>query len=253
MFMRLLHTKLKPDGLEIMKKYYEENIVPSLEQTSGCLYACLMLNSHQPDEILSMTLWESEKKANEYEHGGLFQKLMEGARPFFAESSEWKVQLTKDMTLEYAPVPEEPTVLSYSVSASSDEGNAAPADRERQSYLRIVSVKLKPGKVDEYRKLYESEIIPALRSTKGCRHAYLTTPSSSENEAISLTLWDSKAEAEAYERSGLFAQLVEKTKHLYSELFQWKMHLDHLHSGQAATSEDLEIHGYTVVTGRSFQ
>jgi heme-degrading monooxygenase HmoA len=120
-------------------------------------------------------------------------------------------------------------------------------------YLRIVSVKLKPGKLEEYKRVYESEIIPALRATKGCRHAYLTTPKTGDNEAISVTLWDSKVDADAYEQSGLFRQLLEKTKHLYSELFQWKMHLDNLHRGQAATSEDLQVHGYTVVTGRSFQ
>ena len=200
-----------------------------------------------------MTLWESQPSAEAYEKSGSFRQLMDGAKPYLADSSEWKIQLTKDMTLEYAAIPEEPTVSSYAVSMTSDTKIQAPVGQTPDTYLRIVSVKLKPGKLDEFKQLYESEIIPALQAAKGCRHAYLTTPNSQANEAISITIWDRKTDAEAYERSGLFTKLLEKTKHLYSELFQWKMHLDHQHSGQSATSEDVQVQGYSVVTGRSFQ
>jgi quinol monooxygenase YgiN len=253
MYMRLVQTKVKPDGLERMKSYYDEEILPLLQQTAGCLYAGLMQSALHPEEILSMTLWDSQSNADMYEQSGLFGRLMEGAKPFFAESSEWRIQLTKEMTLEYVPVPDDPTVLSYAVSVASDTEKLAPEGKLFNMYLRIVSVKLKPGKLEEYKRVYESEIIPALRATKGCRHAYLTTPKTGDNEAISVTVWESRVDADAYEQSGLFSQLLEKTKHLYSELFQWKMHLDNLHRGQAATSEDLQVHGYTVVTGRSFQ
>lgn len=253
MYMRLVQTKVKPDGLAMMKEYYDTNIIPALQQTAGCLYACLMRNARQPDEIISMTLWETQLHADAYEKSGPFQQLMDGAKPYLADSSEWRIQLTKEMTLEYAPVPEEPTVSSYTVSAASDTDTHAPGGQASDTYLRIVSVKLKPGKLDEYKRLYESEIIPALHVTNGCRHAYLTTPNSQGSEAISITIWERKTDAEAYERSGLFTQLLEKTKHLYSDLFQWKMHLDHQHSGQSATSEDMQVQGYSVVTGRSFQ
>ena len=244
---------MKPDGIEIMKVYYDENILPTLGRTTGCLYACLMRSANHQDEIISLTLWESQALADAYEKSGPFRELLEGAKPYLADSSELKIQLTKDMTLEYAPVPEEPTVSSYSVSVASDTNTRTPGDQARETYLRLVSVKLKPGKGDEYRRLYETEIIPALRSTKGCRHTYLTTANSQGTEAISITIWDRKSDAEAYERSGLFAHLLEKTKHLYSELFQWKLHLDHLHHGQSASSEDMQVQGYSVVTGRSFQ
>ncbi len=253
MYMRLVQTKVKPDGLEMMKEYYDKKIVPALQRTAGCLYACLMRSARQPEEIISMTLWETQPHADAYEKSGPFRQLMDGAKPYLAESSEWKIQLTKEMTLEYAPVSEEPTVSSYAVSAASDTNTHAPENQTPDTYLRLVSVKLKPGKLDEYKRMYESEIIPSLQATRGCRHAYLTTPNSQGNEAISITIWDRKTDAEAYERSGLFARLLEKTKHLYSELFQWKMHLDHQHPGQSATSEDMQVQGYSVVTGRSFQ
>jgi quinol monooxygenase YgiN len=251
--MRLVQTKVKPDGLEMMKEHYDKNILPALQRSAGCLYACLMRSARRPEEIISMTLWETQPHADAYEKSGQFRQLMDGAKPYLADTSEWKIQLTKEMTLEYAPVPEEPTVSSYAVSATSDTHTQVPGDQASDTYLRIVSVKLKPGKLDEYKRLYESEIIPALQATKGCRHAYLTTPAGEGNEAISITIWDRKTDAEAYERSGLFEKLLEKTKHLYSELFQWKMHLDHQHPGQSATSEDIQVQGYSVVTGRSFQ
>ncbi len=253
MYMRLVRTKVKPDGLEMMKEHYDKNIVPTLQRTAGCLYACLMRSARQPEEIISLTLWDSQPHADAYEKSGTFQQLLDGAKPYLADSSEWKIQLSKEMTLEYAPVPEEPTVSSYAVSAASDTNTHEPGGQASDTYLRIVSVKLKPGMLDEYKRLYESEIIPALHATKGCRHAYLTTPDSQGSDAISITIWDHKTDSEAYERSGLFMHLLEKTKHLYSDLFQWKMDSDHQHSGQSATSEDMQVQGYSVVTGRSFQ
>lgn len=252
MYMRLVQTKVKPDGLEMMKEYYDQNILPALQQTAGCLYACLMRSARQSEEIISLTLWETQSHADAYEKSGPFRQLMDGAKPYLADSSEWRIQLTKEMTLEYAPVPEEPTVSSYTVSAVSDTNTQVPGDQAPEAYLRIVSVKLKPGKLDEFKRLYELKIIPALQATRGCRHAYLTVPKGQGNEAISITIWNHKTDADAYEQSGLFARLLEKTAHLYSELFQWKMHLDHKHPGRSATSEDVQVQGYSVVTGRSF-
>lgn len=252
MYIRLVQLKLKPGTLDEARQYYEERTVPALQKTSGCLYASLMQSAQQPDEVISMTLWETQGHAEAYEQSGLFKQLLDEKRHLFAESTEWRMQLTKELKLEYTPVQEEPTVKAFPVAALSGQLKVEDVKPE-QLYLRIVSIKLKPGKAREYRTLYINEIIPALQATNGCRHAYLMLGGDESREAISVTIWDSKEAAEEYESSGRFAFLLDKVKHTFTDLFQWKMKLDRNQQTQAATSEDLRVEGFSIVTGKSFQ
>ncbi len=106
--------------------------------------------------------------------------------------------------------------------------------------------------MEEFKKLYSAVIIPALKNTKGCQYAYLTESMQEENQIISLTIWDSKEDAERYEKSGRFAELTDKVKHTLSELYQWKMALEKETGKKAKTSEDLEVSRYSVVARKSF-
>lgn len=252
MFMRLVQLNIKPGALEEAQQYYDERTVPALQKTPGCLYACLLQSAHQPDEIISMTLWESQAHAEAYEKSGLFQKLIDEKRHLLADSTEWRMQLTKELRLEYSPVPVEPTVKSFPVAAMSGQTKAEDTKPEHM-FLRIVSVKIKPGNMEEFKNIYVNEIIPAFHETKGCRHAYLTLPSGEGNEAISITIWDSKEAAEEYELSGRFAHLLDKVKHTFTELFQWKMKLEKSQQAKSTTSDDLRVEGFSIVTGRSFR
>ena len=250
MFMRLLQAKAKPDLLWKLRQNYEERGVPALQKTPGCLYACLMQSSHVPEEVISMTMWESQKHAEEYERSGVFRQLLEEARPMLADSSEWRLELSKDLKLEYVPTPVEPTVKSMPVAVMSRDLKTG-FDKPTEMFLRIVSVKLKPEKKDEFRGLYIHEIIPALEATQGCRHAYLLMPDRDKSEAMSVTIWESKAAAEAYEAGG-FAPLLDKVKHTFTDLSQWKMNLSR-ERGKTATSDDISVDGYFFVEGKSFK
>jgi quinol monooxygenase YgiN len=252
MYMRLVQTKIKPDKLSELRQHYNENVIPALKKMPGCLHACLIHDVQQPEEAISLTLWSTQEHAEAYEQSGMFQQLIQTAQPYLADASEWKIQLTKELKLEYLPVPEEPVVQSYTVAATMDE-KMLPQEQADLMYLRIVSPKIKPGKLDEFKKLYVEEIIPALRATKGCRYAYLTESIKDKNEVISVTIWDSKQDAENYEQSGRFGELVEKTKHTFSELYQWKMALEKEFSGRVTTSEDLTVQHYDIVTGTCFK
>lgn len=250
MFMRLVQAKAKPELLWKLRRNYEERVLPSLQKTPGCLYACLMQGSQLPEEVISMTMWESQKHAEDYERSGLFRQLLEEARPMLADSSEWRVELSKDLKLEYVPTPVEPTVKSMPIAVMSRDLKAG-FDRPTDMFLRIVSAKLKPEKKDEFRELYVHKIIPALQATKGCRHAYLLMPDGDNTEAMSVTIWDSKAAAEEYEAGG-FSHLLDKVKHTFTDLFQWKMKLDH-DQRQTATSDDITVDRYFLVGGKSFK
>ena len=250
MYMRMLQLKIRQGELPGLTQLYEEKIIPALQKIGGCLYACLMQSVHQSEEGISMTLWRSEEDASRYERSGLFMKLVVDARPFFAESSEWNLQLSKDFTLEYTPGPAEPTLKSFSVSTSSSE--AIPSkERTPNAFLRIVSLYIKPGKREEYKQLYERDIIPALLATHGCQFSCLSTPTGDSNEAISVTLWNSRGDAEEYERSGTFDQLLQTIKHTLSDLSQLRMQSVGTRL-PSVTSEDIEVDGFLLVASRSF-
>lgn len=248
MFMRLVQAKAKPAELTRLRWYYDDRVVPALQKTAGCLYACLMQSAREPDEVISLTLWQSQSYAETYEANGLFAKLMDEARPMLADSSEWRVELSSDLKLEQVPVPAEPTVKAYPIAVMSRELNTHQA-RPSDLFLRIVSVKLKPDRKEQFKALYLHEIIPALHETPGCRHAYLLMPGGPKPEALSVTIWDSKDAADEYEQSGRFAELVDRVKHTFTDLFQWRMRLDH-HERQSATSDDITVDRYHVMAGK---
>lgn len=253
MFMRLVHHKVKPEEVHRMREYYHQTIIPRLEQVKGCLSACLIDGMQEREEMISLTLWEAPEDARAYEQSGVFKELVDGTRPFLAESSEWKIQLSKDMILEYTPPgPKEPSVQTYAVVAASDSAPKmkGPSDT---LYTRMVSVKLKPGKFDEYKHLYNDLVIPAFKQTPGCLYAYLIESAEQENEAHSITIWDSKIHADEYVSSGKFDELINQVKHTFSELFQWKMSLDRSKRERSTTSDDLEVSEFSVVTGKGFK
>jgi len=242
--------KIKQEEVPGLTRLYEERIIPALGTVGGCLYACLVQSDHQEDEGISMTLWHSEDDASRYERSGLFKRLVEEARPFFADLTEWKLELTKDFTLEYTPTGAEPTLKTFSVSTSSGS-TASVTEGTHHPFLRIVSLHIKPGKLKEYKEIYQRDIIPALMATHGCHFSCLSTPTNESNEAISVTLWNSRTNAEDYERKGTFNQLLEGIRHTLSDLTQLKMQ----GAGTrlpSVTSEDVEVDGFHLIASKSF-
>ena len=67
-------------------------------------------------------------------------------------------------------------------------------------FARSVSFHMKPGRAAEFTQLIEKDIIPMLRKQKGFQHEVtLVTPGGADVVAISV--WDDKANAEAYARA----------------------------------------------------
>jgi hypothetical protein len=64
-------------------------------------------------------------------------------------------------------------------------------------YARNVSVHLKSNMLSEYDHIFESQILPLLREQKGFRDE-ITLVSPGGVEVTAISLWDSKADADAY-------------------------------------------------------
>ncbi|OGU33085.1 MAG: hypothetical protein A2057_08885, partial [Ignavibacteria bacterium GWA2_35_9] len=186
MFMRLLQIKLNPDYIEQFKNFYDVTVLPQLQKMPGCIFAGLIKSGPDNAEFISLTFWETQLNAEEYEKSGVFQGLVNQAKPFLSESTEWKIQLSDKMELEYAPVTEEPVIKKYSVELQKEEDDK-PKYQSSQMYVRIVSMKIQEDKLDEFKKIYLETIIPALKKIDGCRHVFLTESINEKDEFISVT------------------------------------------------------------------
>jgi len=64
-------------------------------------------------------------------------------------------------------------------------------------FARIVSMRLKPNATAEFTQTIEKKILPMLRKQKGFRDE-ITFIASGGTEAIGISLWDQREQAEAY-------------------------------------------------------
>jgi heme-degrading monooxygenase HmoA len=252
MFMRLFHIKTKSKKVGVLKSFYDAIVIPELQKIDGCLFAGLLLNNKDITEGISLTLWDTKKNAEDYEGSGLFEKLLDQAKPFLAESTEWKIQLSENLELEYKPEEDEPDLEHFKVTVNERVKNDL-FEQHSKMYIRIVSHILQKDKIEEFRDIFSDKIIPALQETKGCRYSYLIESMHQENEVISLSIWDSKEEALEYEKSGAFDVLVNKLRPTFSQFYQWKIALEKDPSKKVSTTEDLKVTHYKVVTGKNLR
>ena len=80
-------------------------------------------------------------------------------------------------------------------------------------WIRLVIGKIKPGKMDEMRKIYYEEVVPVVKAQKGNVDIFIMEPVEAGDDIISFTSWESKAVGDAYEGSGIYAEMVGKVKH----------------------------------------
>ena len=68
-------------------------------------------------------------------------------------------------------------------------------------FTRHVTTKLKPNSAAQLTSVIENEIIPLLRKQKGFRDE-VTLVAPDRSETVSISFWDTKEDAEAYNRTG---------------------------------------------------
>ena len=68
-------------------------------------------------------------------------------------------------------------------------------------YSRNISIKLKPNpfSLSEFTEILENDIIPLLRRQKGFQHE-ISFIAPERNEAVAVSFWDKKENADAYQR-----------------------------------------------------
>ena len=84
-------------------------------------------------------------------------------------------------------------------------------------FVRMTFTQSDPTSAEAVRALYyRDEIWGVLERQKGHRFHYLLESVDVPGEGVSVTAWDSREDAEAYERSGAYEELVAKFRHFYT-------------------------------------
>jgi heme-degrading monooxygenase HmoA len=88
-------------------------------------------------------------------------------------------------------------------------------ERAEANWVRLTYFKLQPEKVEEMKKIYHEEIVPMVRDQWGNVDIFLLEPVEEEDEFISCTMWESQADGDIYEASGVYGEAVEKIRHTF--------------------------------------
>jgi heme-degrading monooxygenase HmoA len=89
--------------------------------------------------------------------------------------------------------------------------------------MRLVNLKVKEGRLHDFARFYEERTIPALQQAKGCLYASLLKPTDDDVECVSMTWWRSLKDVEAYEKSGLYDELLDEMDDMMAEVVEWKV------------------------------
>jgi quinol monooxygenase YgiN len=92
-------------------------------------------------------------------------------------------------------------------------------------YMRFLHLSIDIEHEEIVKQFYNAIVLPQLQKMDGCRMASLIKSHTDKGVFISLTLWDEKSQAEKYEKSEAYKNLMEQIKDFLSESSEWKMQL----------------------------
>ena len=84
-------------------------------------------------------------------------------------------------------------------------------------FVRLTYLSFLPGKFDEAKKIYNDELVPVVKRQTGNIDCRMLEPVDMADDYISMTVWDNKEDADAYQASGVYRQLVDRIQSLYSK------------------------------------
>lgn len=78
--------------------------------------------------------------------------------------------------------------------------------------VRLTYINFLSQNVDQAKRIYREEVVPVVKVQKGNLDCRLLEPMDNSDEYISMTTWETKADADTYESSGKYRELVDKVK-----------------------------------------
>jgi quinol monooxygenase YgiN len=84
-------------------------------------------------------------------------------------------------------------------------------------FVRLTYFGFKPEKLEELKKFYNEVAMPTLKQQKGNLECRLLEPKDSKDDYISMTTWESQADADAYHNTGVYKGLVDQVRPYFSK------------------------------------
>jgi heme-degrading monooxygenase HmoA len=244
MYLRLVHLRVKPGKRRDLREFFESDVMPALAAAPGCRHAALLEGVDRSDEWLSATFWKSLEDATRYADSGVPERLIEASIDLLERGKRWTVELQRDLGVGYESAMRAIDVESFSIEESG--GRLDPRRGPQPfTYVRIVSIKANPGKVDEFKRRWDTIVRPALEEVRGCRFTFLSEGVRDRHHMLSVTIWDNQQVALKYEMSGRFDALTRRLQDTLAPL-SWKAALG---AGAGSGDQEPEVRGYEIVAG----
>lgn len=84
-------------------------------------------------------------------------------------------------------------------------------------FVRLTFIKFSPENIKEAKRIYNEEVVPIVLKQKGNVNIMLLEPNEQSDDYISITEWKTKADAEAYESSGTYHEMVAKLESFFTK------------------------------------
>jgi heme-degrading monooxygenase HmoA len=231
---------------DMFAKAYDENVIAALRRQPGCSFASLLQNISDSKDCISVTIWESKEATEEYEKSGKFKALVESLRSFYVESNEFELKLTDDLSIEYTPIQNDPSLKQF-----DDD------DTEKQ-YIRkfnitpyaakIITLTVQADKVHEFQTIFAEKIIPKFKAQKGFIHIILLRK---EHEFNIISFWDETIDLTAGSGDQSLHSLTRSIFQMLPSSVQWQV--SHKSSRTSfATTEEISASVYRCLTGEWF-
>ena len=91
MIVRLTFLGFSPEKIGDMKKFYNEEAIPTVKKQKGNIDCRLLEPADRNDEYISMTVWDNQEDADAYNNTGVYKKLVDQVRPYFIKEPVLKV------------------------------------------------------------------------------------------------------------------------------------------------------------------
>jgi len=246
MFLRMVTHAIRRDVSEKSVETYNQSIMPALRTTTGCAFAAFLQNTIDLQECISLTIWNSQKESFDYEESGLYKKLVDSLRPYFTESSEFKLELSADLSLEYTPIVEEPTVKRFSESVANSENisslKAAPFA------IQVLSLTVQDDKIEEFEKIFSAEIHPKFISQKGFIDLIVVRQ---DREFYVLSFWDETVDIQSPSGEHSLNELLYSISKILPSFIRWRVSHKNA-SSMSASSEEAKSTVYRCLTAEWF-
>ncbi|MEO7793541.1 MAG: antibiotic biosynthesis monooxygenase family protein [Thermoanaerobaculia bacterium] len=92
-FVRIVSLRVDPDHVAEFLEIYREKVIPALRAVPGCRGIFLAEGAHDPNGVLSITLWNREEDAVRYEMSGLSEQLTAHLRGTISPAYDWRLTL----------------------------------------------------------------------------------------------------------------------------------------------------------------